>query len=92
MIPVSVRFTIHHYAGMVNYDVDGFCERNKDVLFIDLIEMVKKSQSRLIQTLFAADKVDRGGKKRPTTAGSKIKNQANELVSKLMMCVPHYVR
>ena len=36
--------------------------------------------------------MDRGGKKRPTTAGSKIKNQANELVSKLMECVPHYVR
>jgi len=85
-------FTIHHYAGMVNYDVDGFCERNKDVLFIDLIEMMKGSQSRLMKTLFAGDKVDRGGKKRPTTAGSKIKNQANELVNKLMQCVPHYVR
>jgi len=85
-------FTIHHYAGMVNYDVDGFCEKNKDVLFVDLIEMVKGSQSRLIQTLFAGDKVERGGKKRPTTAGSKIKSQANELVSKLMLSVPHYVR
>lgn len=85
-------FTIHHYAGMVNYDVDGFCEKNKDVLFVDLIEMVKGSQSKLIQTLFAGDKVERTGKKRPTTAGSKIKSQANELVSKLMLSVPHYVR
>jgi len=85
-------FVIHHYAGMVTYDTDGFCERNKDVLFVDLIEMVKGSQSKLIQKLFAADKTDRGGKKRPTTAGSKIKNQANELVSKLMQSVPHYVR
>ena len=42
---------------MVNYDVDGFCERNKDVLFVDLIEMMKGSQSGLIQTLFAGDKV-----------------------------------
>ena len=42
---------------MVNYDVDGFCERNKDVLFVDLIEMMKGSQSSLIQTLFAGDKV-----------------------------------
>ena len=42
---------------MVNYDVDGFCEKNKDVLFVDLIEMVKGSQSKLIQTLFAGDKV-----------------------------------
>merc|ERR1719228_2768462 len=77
---------------MVNYDVEGFCERNKDVLFVDLIEMMKGSQSSLMQALFAGDKVDRGGKKRPTTAGSKIKNQANSLVTKLMQCVPHYVR
>ena len=36
--------------------------------------------------------VDRGGRNRPTTAGSKIKNQANELVKQLRTCVPHYVR
>eukprot|EP00092_Neocalanus_flemingeri_P052340 GFUD01061174.1.p1 GENE.GFUD01061174.1~~GFUD01061174.1.p1 ORF type:complete len:1149 (-),score=317.13 GFUD01061174.1:56-3502(-) len=85
-------FVIHHYAGMVTYDAEGFCEKNKDVLFVDLIEMVKGSQSTLIQTLFAADQVERGGKKRPTTAGSKIKSQANTLVTRLMQCVPHYVR
>ena len=32
------------------------------------------------------------GRRRPTTAGLKIKTQANDLVNKLMMCVPHYIR
>ena len=36
--------------------------------------------------------VDRTSSKRATTAGSKIKNQANELVKRLRTCVPHYVR
>lgn len=33
-----------------------------------------------------------GSGKRPTTAGSKIKSQANQLVEKLMKCYPSYVR
>ena len=93
---------------MVTYDVDGFVERNKDVLSIDLIELMKSSKNRFLQSLFESDKVrtylfyriwclywrqvDRGGRHRPTTAGSKIKNQANELVKQLRTCVPHYVR
>ena len=31
-------------------------------------------------------------KTRPTTAGSKIKSQANQLVEALMKCTPHYIR
>ena len=77
---------------MVTYDVDGFVERNKDVLFIDLVELMKSSKNTFLQKLFQADKVDRGGRHRPTTAGSKIKSQANELVKQLRTCVPHYVR
>ena len=31
------RFLIKHYAGDVQYDSEGFCDKNKDVLFDDLI-------------------------------------------------------
>ena len=44
---------------MVTYDVDGFAEKNKDVLFIDLIELMKSSKNRFLQKLFQSDKVIR---------------------------------
>ncbi|RMC00880.1 hypothetical protein DUI87_22565 [Hirundo rustica rustica] len=40
----SSGFVIHHYAGKVSYDVNGFCERNRDVLFSDLIELMQSSE------------------------------------------------
>lgn len=84
-------FVIHHYAGKVSYDIDGFCERNRDVLFIDLIELMQSSEYTFIQCLFP-EKLDTDKKSRPTTASSKIKKQANDLVNTLMKCTPHYIR
>ncbi|NWS22399.1 MYO1F protein, partial [Pachyramphus minor] len=87
----SSGFVIHHYAGKVSYDVNGFCERNRDVLFTDLIELMQSSEFGFIRMLFP-EKLDSDKKGRPTTAGSKIKKQANNLVNTLMKCTPHYIR
>ncbi|XP_038628393.1 unconventional myosin-If [Tachyglossus aculeatus] len=87
----SSGFVIHHYAGKVSYDINGFCERNRDVLFSDIIELMQSSEHAFIRMLFP-EKLDADKKGRPTTAGSKIKRQANELVSTLMKCTPHYIR
>ncbi|XP_032089957.1 unconventional myosin-Ie-like [Thamnophis elegans] len=84
-------FIIHHYAGKVSYDVEGFCERNRDVLFPDLVELMQSSEIPFIRDLFP-ESLSTEKKGRPTTAGSKIKKQANSLVSTLMKCSPHYIR
>uniref|UniRef100_UPI00398EA636 unconventional myosin-If n=1 Tax=Pristiophorus japonicus TaxID=55135 RepID=UPI00398EA636 len=84
-------FIIHHYAGKVSYDVNGFCERNRDVLFTDLIELMQSSEYSFFQTLFP-ENLQNEKKGRPTTVSMKIKKQANDLVSRLMKCTPHYIR
>ncbi|KAJ8278563.1 hypothetical protein GJAV_G00088940 [Gymnothorax javanicus] len=84
-------FVIHHYAGKVSYDVNGFCERNRDVLFTDLIELMQSSSHDFIRGLFP-ENLNTDKKSRPTTASSKIKKQANDLVNTLMKCTPHYIR
>uniref|UniRef100_A0A8C1JJ55 Osteoclast-stimulating factor 1 n=1 Tax=Cyprinus carpio TaxID=7962 RepID=A0A8C1JJ55_CYPCA len=83
-------FIVHHYAGKVSYDVSGFCERNRDVLFNDIIELMQSSDA-FIRDLFP-ENLEAEKRGRPTTAGSKIKKQANNLVQTLMKCTPHYIR
>ncbi|XP_031734879.1 myosin IEb [Anarrhichthys ocellatus] len=84
-------FIIHHYAGKVSYDVSGFCERNRDVLFNDIIELMQSSEFPFIRALFT-ENLEAEKRGRPTTASSKIKKQANSLVQTLMKCTPHYIR
>ncbi|MGH0143983.1 UNVERIFIED_CONTAM: hypothetical protein FKN15_038913 [Acipenser sinensis] len=84
-------FIIHHYAGKVSYDINGFCERNRDVLFTDLIELMQSSEYAFIRGLFP-ESLNTDKKSRPTTASTKIKKQANDLVNTLMKCTPHYIR
>ncbi|XP_055066693.1 myosin IEb [Misgurnus anguillicaudatus] len=84
-------FIVHHYAGKVSYDVSGFCERNRDVLFNDIIELMQSSEFAFIRDLFP-ENIEAEKRGRPTTASSKIKKQANNLVQTLMKCTPHYIR
>ncbi|XP_056300622.1 myosin IEb [Pseudoliparis swirei] len=87
----SQGFIIHHYAGKVSYDVSGFCERNRDVLFNDIIELMQSSEFPFIRALFTENlEVEKRG--RPSTASTKIKKQSTSLVQTLMKCTPHYIR
>ncbi|KAM9353695.1 myosin IEb isoform 2-T2 [Symphorus nematophorus] len=65
-------FIIHHYAGKVSYDVNGFCERNRDVLFNDIIELMQSSEFPFIRALFP-ENLEAEKRGRPSTASSKIK-------------------
>ena len=77
-ICVYVLPTINCSIGVVEYNVDVFVEINKDVFNNDLIELMQTSTNNLIQKLFP-DVVDKDNRKRPPTAGSKIKKQVIKL-------------
>jgi myosin-1 len=66
------KFLIKHYAGDVLYTVAGMTDKNKDALGKDILDLVEKSKDKFLHTLFP-DKVDHDSKKRPPTAGDKIK-------------------
>ena len=52
---LNTAFQIKHYAGDVTYEVDGFCDKNKDTLFDDLIEVMQMSENRFLVAWFPED-------------------------------------
>ncbi|KAF2723281.1 myosin IC heavy chain [Polychaeton citri CBS 116435] len=89
--PRQGQFVIKHYAGDVNYAVEGMTDKNKDQLLKDLLNLVGNSSNQFVHTLFP-HQVDQDNKRRPPTAGDKIKASANDLVATLMKCKPSYIR
>lgn len=66
-------------------------DKNKDQLQKDLLNLIDESSNTFVHNLFP-DRVDQDDKRRPPTAGDKIKLSANELVHTLMQARPSYIR
>lgn len=73
------------------YTVSGMTDKNKDQLLKDILDLISSSANSFLQTLFP-DRVDPDSKKRPPTAGDRIKSSANALVTNLMQAQPSYIR
>ena len=85
------KFLVKHYAGDVFYNVMGMTDKNKDALLKDILNLIDSSQNKFLTTLFP-DRPDPDSKKRPPTAGDRIKSSANALVENLMKAQPAYIR
>ena len=89
--PRQGQFIIKHYAGDVSYSIEGMTDKNKDQLLKDLLNLVAESSNNFMGQLFP-HQVNQDDKRRPPTAGDKIKASANDLVSTLMKASPSYIR
>ncbi|KDN41276.1 hypothetical protein RSAG8_07545, partial [Rhizoctonia solani AG-8 WAC10335] len=85
------QFLVKHYAGDVMYTVAGMTDKNKDALVKDLTDLIIGSGNAFLQSLFP-DRPDPNSKKRPPSAGDKIKASAGALVENLMRSQPAYIR
>ncbi|KAG9761728.1 myosin IC heavy chain, partial [Aureobasidium melanogenum] len=89
--PRQGQFVIKHYAGDVAYAVEGMTDKNKDQLLKDILNLCGQSSNNFVHTLFP-EQVDQDNKRRPPTAGDRIKASANDLVATLMKASPSYIR
>jgi len=69
-------FGIHHYAGRVLYNAEGFVTKNMDTLPADLQECAKKSTNAILRDELGNDAMMKNGETTTTTAPRKSPTQA----------------
>uniref|UniRef100_A0A8C6V5A7 Unconventional myosin-Ib n=1 Tax=Neogobius melanostomus TaxID=47308 RepID=A0A8C6V5A7_9GOBI len=80
-------FRIQHYAGKVLYRVEGFMDKNNDLLYRDLSQAMYKANHSLIKQLFPEGNPAKVNLKRPPTAGFQFRASVGTQKS-----LPHFHR
>ena len=75
----------------VTYDATSFLDKNKDLLFKDLIYCLGSSANFVLKELFP-ETANTEDLKRPPSAGTQFKKSMDDLMSNLLSKQPHYVR
>merc|ERR1719325_311793 len=100
----NAHFGISHYAGIVNYNVTGWLEKNKDPVNDTVVEIMKSTSKCELLVLLWADHPgqpttapkDDGKKKKKGGGGKTVSSvylvSLTELMSTLHNCAPHFVR
>lgn len=74
----------------MTYNINTFIEKNNDLLFRDLRDVMSKSSNKILQSVFLSK--EQTSKKRPDTAITQFKNSLNNLMDILMDKQPSYIR
>ncbi|XP_045484063.1 unconventional myosin IC isoform X1 [Pieris rapae] len=84
------EFCLVHYAGEVTYNVNTFIEKNNDLLFRDMQNLMSASGNTTVGCCFKD--LNLRSKKRPETAITQFKISLNELIKILSSKEPSYIR
>ncbi|ETV88760.1 hypothetical protein H257_00270 [Aphanomyces astaci] len=89
------KFTIHHYAGSVEYTAVGFRDKNFGVLAPDVVELLRgrRSTDAFVRQLFQSSSPSRHNKpRRHESVASQFQSQLGTLMKRLHTAQVHYVR
>ena len=83
-LAIGTEFRISHYAGKVNYQIDGFIHKNKDSLYQDLKRLLYHSSNPFIRLMWPEGAQELSAiTKRPLTVATRFKNSMIGLVNNL---------
>merc|ERR1712198_205500 len=100
----NAHFAIAHYAGIVNYNLTDWLNKNKDPVNDTVVDQMKKADNALVVYLFRehpgqpeeVDKKEKGKKGKDTktfkTVSSAFRNQLESLLTTLNTTDPHFIR
>nr|BAA22067.1 myosin heavy chain [Cyprinus carpio] len=96
----EAHFSLVHYAGTVDYNINGWLEKNKDPLNDSVVQLYQKSALKVLALLYvavpeaeAAGK--KGGKKKGgsfQTVSAVFRENLGKLMTNLRSTHPHFVR
>ncbi|XP_037543368.1 unconventional myosin-XIX [Nematolebias whitei] len=88
------HFTVAHYAGKVNYQIEGMVEKNKDPVPPELINLLQSSDNPLLHQIFSVKESENPNNKglSKVTVVSKFKDSLESLMNILLGTTPHYTR
>ncbi|XP_062844417.1 unconventional myosin-Ic isoform X2 [Trichomycterus rosablanca] len=84
------EFRLLHYAGEVNYNVNGFLDKNNDLLYRNLKAVMCQSNNQIVKECFHLDELT--DQRRPETAATQFKLSLTKLMEILMSKEPSYIR
>jgi myosin heavy subunit len=84
------HFEVYHYAGTVQYNINGWLDKNKDPIQECVVQLMQASKEHLVSALFK-DPEDEGGtkKKKKGSAYQTISATHREQLAKLMSILYH---
>uniref|UniRef100_A0A2K5YZV9 Myosin motor domain-containing protein n=1 Tax=Mandrillus leucophaeus TaxID=9568 RepID=A0A2K5YZV9_MANLE len=85
-----MEFRLLHYAGEVTYCTKGFLEKNNDLLYRHLKEVLCKSKNVILRECFLRAELE--NRRRPPTVGTQFKNSLSSLLEILISKEPSYIR
>ncbi|XP_037536368.1 unconventional myosin-Ih [Nematolebias whitei] len=83
-------FRLLHYAGEVTYCVVGFLDKNNDLLYRNIKDLMCRSKNAIVSECFSS--MDLDNKKRPETVVTQFKSSLLKLTEMLMAKEAWYIR
>ncbi|RMZ97229.1 unconventional myosin-Ic isoform X2 [Brachionus plicatilis] len=84
------EFVIKHYAGTVLYNVENFLDKNNNLIFKNLKELILTSSNSIIKSIYVQNELNEN--RRNETVASQFRTGLKKLMNILYSKEPSYVR